>query len=52
MKRDKEAVKRLVEALHESLPDLKHYVALHGPGPDRRLAALIDALQAVEEIIE
>ena len=29
----------LIEALEAVLPDLEHYVATHGPGPDKRLAA-------------
>lgn len=29
----------LLEALEAVLPDLEHYVATHGPGPDKRLAA-------------
>ena len=29
----------LLEALEAILPDLEHYVATHGPGPDKRLAA-------------
>ena len=28
----------LLEALEAVLPDLEHYVATHGPGPDNRLA--------------
>ena len=28
----------LIEALEAVLPDLEHYVATHGPGPDKRLA--------------
>ena len=28
----------LLEALEAVLPDLEHYVATHGPGPDKRLA--------------
>ena len=27
----------LLAALQACLPDLEHYVATHGPGPDRRL---------------
>jgi hypothetical protein len=30
----------LLAAAGDVLPDLEHYVATHGPGPDRRLAAL------------
>jgi len=37
------------DALRDSilacLPDLKHYAATHGEGPDKRLAALVDALK-------
>ena len=29
----------LIDALEAVLPDLEHYVATHGPGPDKRLAA-------------
>ena len=29
----------LLEALEAVLPDLEHYVATHGPGPDKRLVA-------------
>ena len=28
----------LIDALEAVLPDLEHYVATHGPGPDKRLA--------------
>ena len=28
----------LLAALEAVLPDLEHYVATHGPGPDKRLA--------------
>ena len=28
----------LLDALEAVLPDLEHYVATHGPGPDKRLA--------------
>ena len=28
----------LIEALEAVIPDLEHYVATHGPGPDKRLA--------------
>lgn len=38
------AAPELLAALEACLPDLKHYVATHGPGPDRRLA---DALVAI-----
>lgn len=33
------AAPALLEALQECLPDLVHYVAAHGPGPDKRLEA-------------
>ena len=32
------AAPELLEALEAVLPDLEHYVATHGPGPDKRLA--------------
>lgn len=32
------AAPTLLEALEAVLPDLEHYVATHGPGPDKRLA--------------
>ena len=32
-------------AILECLPDLKHYAATHGPGPDARLAALLKVLE-------
>ena len=32
------AAPTLLEALEAVLPDLEHYVATHGPGPDNRLA--------------
>jgi len=35
----------LLEALREVLPDLAHYVATHGPGPDRRLDKARDAIR-------
>ena len=34
----------LVAALADCLPDLEHYAATHGPGPDRRLHAARAAL--------
>lgn len=34
----------LLDALVECLPDLKHYVATHGPGPDKRLDAVLAAI--------
>jgi len=38
------AAPELAEALAACLPDLKHYAATHGPGPDRRLEAALSAL--------
>ena len=35
----------LRDALLACLPDLKHYAATHGEGPDKRLAALLEALK-------
>lgn len=32
------AAPELISALEAVLPDLEHYVATHGPGPDKRLA--------------
>ena len=32
------AAPELLDALEAVLPDLEHYVATHGPGPDKRLA--------------
>ena len=32
------AAPELLEALDACLPDLEHYVATHGPGPEKRLA--------------
>ena len=32
------AAPELLAALESVLPDLEHYVATHGPGPDKRLA--------------
>lgn len=34
----------LLEALEEVLPDLQHYVATHGPGPDKRLTRAVVAI--------
>ena len=34
----------LLEALEAVLPDLEHYVATHGPGPDKRLAIALAAI--------
>ena len=33
------SAQELIDALEAVLPDLEHYVATHGPGPDKRLAA-------------
>lgn len=38
------AAPELLDALTECLPDLEHYAATHGPGPDRRLAKAKAAL--------
>ena len=38
------AAPELLEALEAVLPDLEHYVATHGPGPDKRLAAAREAI--------
>lgn len=38
------AAPELLEAAQACLADLHHYVATHGPGPDRRLNALIAAI--------
>ena len=32
------AAPTLLDALEAVIPDLEHYVATHGPGPDKRLA--------------
>lgn len=36
----------ILGAINACIPDLEHYAATHGPGPDRRLRDLKDALQA------
>ena len=33
-------LQRLTDAVEAVLPDLDHYAVTHGPGPDKRLAAL------------
>jgi len=38
---------KLVAAVQSCLPDLEHYAATHGPGPDKRLDALKLALDQV-----
>ena len=38
------AAPELLEALEAVLPDLEHYVATHGPGPDKRLALAREAI--------
>ena len=38
----------LVRAMRDCVPDLQHYVATHGPGPDARLARLMDALEGMK----
>lgn len=35
-----------VDAVRACLPDLKHYAATHGPGPDKRLATLRKFLES------
>ena len=40
----------LLSALEECLPDLKHYVSTHGPGPDRRLATAIAAIARATKV--
>lgn len=47
----KEKLQELIDATKECLADLKHYVATHGPGPDRRLANLQSKIQEVEKVI-
>lgn len=39
--------KDLLTAAKDVVADLKHYVSTHGPGPDRRLAALEQAIERV-----
>ena len=39
-----DAAPDLLAAMVDCLPDLKHYAATHGPGPDRRLAAALAAI--------
>lgn len=38
------AAPALYDAASACIPDLQHYVDTHGPGPDRRLSALLTAL--------
>lgn len=38
----------LLIAAQDALADLAHYVSTHGPGPDRRLAALQAAIAKAE----
>jgi len=38
------AAPELAEALAACLPDLKHYAATHGPGPDKRLETALAAM--------
>ena len=38
----------LLAAIKAALPDLQHYVATHGPGPDARLAAVVTAIAKAE----
>ncbi len=40
---DREAYWALIDAVAAVLPDLRHYVSTHGPGPDYRLASLTEA---------
>lgn len=42
------AAPRLLAACKEAIPDLAHYVAKHGPGPDRRLDDLRAAIAQAE----
>ena len=39
------AAPELISALEAVLPDLEHYVATHGPGPDKRLALARAAIE-------
>lgn len=39
----------LLEALDACLPDLEHYVATHGPGPEKRLALARAAIAKATE---
>lgn len=45
----KQSIKEQLHALQKvvtaCLPDLQHYAATHGPGPDTRLAALLEVLK-------
>jgi hypothetical protein len=43
------AAPALLEALEACLPDLEHYVATHGPGPDKRLAIARAAIARAKE---
>lgn len=38
----------LIEAIEACIPDLEHYVATHGPGPDLRLEQLQQALANIK----
>lgn len=37
----------LLAAIEACLPDLKHHADTHGPGPDKRLAGLVEVLSRV-----
>lgn len=39
------AAPELLEALQACLPDLEHYAATHGPGPDQRLIVARGAIR-------
>ena len=40
----------LMDALKACMPDLAHYVVMHGPGPDRRMDALSEAIEEQGQI--
>ena len=44
IRREAVAAPELLAAVSDCIADLKHYSSTHGPGPDRRLAALLTAI--------
>ena len=44
-------MRELLKAVRECLPDLRHYVSTHGPGPDKRLEKLLSVLEKMRTII-
>jgi len=44
----REGLRKLRTAIKPCIADLEHYVSTHGPGPDKRLDYLSNAMEGLE----